>query len=573
LCIEGEGENKEDSRSVQLANPDHPSPLRPQGPTYPTAELKSDIPGCTQVDSKGDLSDTEFVSTHSGPRKVDEVERRSLDEGDRSTDVVDQTTTTNPPSLSTAGPSAPVASNVHEHWEPFKQAGICAEQILDVYRDIRIAPTENGESYGIKSGSRVICVGDTNVGSITEDQFYLRLGDAFIVLQMYGDLWASCLKLSLTEPIKPASAAGPIWVTRKKDYVLPSNPKQVRFLPLCSVTLEENFGDYIRRRRNFNTHSASTLALDPCNGQLVAAPRRKQSREAAEIAKHRGYVLIPKWMIQECTKIHTIPDDQLTIPKSDNVRPQYGHVDDPLQQATTPNRSSSGTPEPDMTIGKRLSGFASFAEDKVTDKKGRLFGVTKVRRSQSSVDCDQASENLSVTGQRPSTGVGARSPHRNTSRTTTNVPNPPEALAGPSTQTEIRDFALDSAIPAAADTARSGAAPSGAISSGAPTEVRSGSHPSDTAPSTKSSTLASKKAVTIGKLFSGTGNQVTTRAPAQDVTQDTPIPTTTTGEHQPAQEPGSGIEDTERTTRRRTRLCEFLRKTRANRRTQSDPRA
>ncbi|KAK2766702.1 hypothetical protein FQN54_006015 [Arachnomyces sp. PD_36] len=203
-------------------------------------------------------------------------------------------------------------------WALFRQKGVCTENILESYKDIRVEGSLDGGTYGIKSGSRVICVNDTMISSYADDQYRLNLGDAFIVLQMYGDLWASCLKLSLNNPVRfvPREASRGM-----DDYARPRLPEQIKFLPLCSVTLAENFGKYMKRRLTEGPNSLFPHL--PCNGQQVIAPERNQSRRAVKIANEGGSILVPKSMANECTNIHRLPHGKLTVPKPDDNAEAY----------------------------------------------------------------------------------------------------------------------------------------------------------------------------------------------------------------------------------------------------------
>ena len=302
-------------------------------------------------------------------------------EGGGSTEAGDQPTTPLP-----AQPSVP-AEGVD-----FKQDGTCEQYLLHLYKDIRVSTSENDEQFGIKSGSRVICVGDTNISSTACDEFHLELGTAFIVLQMYGDLWASCLKLSLKSPVRSVFVAGNSWLTRRRRYVWPAEPDLIKFLPLSSVTLEENFGEYLQRRPGFGPGTISALSLAPCNGQVVTPPQRKQTLKAATHLRKGGSILIPRWMVKECCNIHRMPDDRISVP-SDMMYADYGHVEEPIVYAILNHKGRSGTDDRSFrglisdSIGRqqaKLEAKHRTIEAKCTAKNGRVFGVLRRKTGASS---------------------------------------------------------------------------------------------------------------------------------------------------------------------------------------------
>lgn len=448
---------------------------------YTKPANKTSMPGSniledSQADFDANVSD-EFASIRSDRSRV-EPARRASGKLNRPAEVKDQRTKIDPQSSATASPSPSrvVRSNVPQEWILLKQDGVCSEKILDTYKDIRVASCPGGKNYGIESGSRVICIEDTNVVSTADDEYSLEVGDAYIVLQMYGDLWASCLKLSLTDPVTTVPVGGSMTLTFRKEYAVPGKPESIKFLPLCSVTLEGNFGEYIRRRQKLTPVSNTTLSPDPCNGQQVDPPKRKQSQQAANNIHDGGSVLIPLTMVKEFAVIHSMPDGILANPRDDRNISYYGHVD----ESTARRAMSSKETRTDGSEKSRFFGRQQIG-DRLTAKNGRILGLGKTRRTQSSADSEAAMGKSTSMGQGTSPGKpGAKSaakddaianptgdiadtgrergsnlfpenlesssPHNTTSQVASNSPNPPKALAGHSTLAEVRDLYPGNAI-------------------------------------------------------------------------------------------------------------------------------
>lgn len=159
---------------------------------------------------------------------------------------------------------------------------------LELCRDIRAFPSQPGCGFGIQEGSRVICVGDTvlNNEDVTHgDTFDLVPGQLFLVLRMYSDLWASCIKIDLDNPVLPTSPKRGHW-PRSAKTTWPVSYDKIKFLPLCSVTLDANYGPYVSRYKKI------TGTQGPASGRLVKAPRRKESLAISE-ASTKGGVLVP----------------------------------------------------------------------------------------------------------------------------------------------------------------------------------------------------------------------------------------------------------------------------------------
>ncbi|EED15205.1 hypothetical protein TSTA_046590 [Talaromyces stipitatus ATCC 10500] len=136
-------------------------------------------------------------------------------------------------------------------------------------RDVR---TTQEERCAIEEGSLVISIPPsfTNLSQqlIAPDEFELRLGEAFVVCRMYADMWALCARIRNSECIA------------ELDQDELQNSPNLKFIPLCAVTLASNYAAFTRRctiYRQQHPHSA----LFPTGGHLITPPDRVESLEAS----------------------------------------------------------------------------------------------------------------------------------------------------------------------------------------------------------------------------------------------------------------------------------------------------
>jgi len=169
--------------------------------------------------------------------------------------------------------------------------------LLSSYTDVR---SEAG--IQIMPGSLVVCIGATSTFTDAEDrtdQFKMVFGGLYRVLQIFGDTWAFCRKLSglstkemVESSIMPDStdmewARQKLFGAKKELCFMLIEPNtSLNFLPLCAVTLLENFEEYCQRaqigpglsqpRTPSGNHDAAVAA--PCAAKTHA-------RRAASMAQ------------------------------------------------------------------------------------------------------------------------------------------------------------------------------------------------------------------------------------------------------------------------------------------------
>ncbi|KAL4910959.1 hypothetical protein BDW74DRAFT_4323 [Aspergillus multicolor] len=136
---------------------------------------------------------------------------------------------------------------------------------LHSYKDIRLGWREQ---WAVQEGSVVIglhpeyTIFDSQQRE--EDEFHIAGGDLYVVCSLYADLWALCAKVSL-DP----STAGDI-------------PLKVAFLPLCAVTLAQNYSAFVQRSTGGIQYFSTNEEKYPGNGLPVMPPRRSHSLIASK---------------------------------------------------------------------------------------------------------------------------------------------------------------------------------------------------------------------------------------------------------------------------------------------------
>ncbi|EEH18041.1 hypothetical protein PABG_00604 [Paracoccidioides brasiliensis Pb03] len=218
------------------------------------------------------------------------------------------------------------ATGSNQQPTPFLQE-ITKSKYLTFYRDIRCLPSKRVVGYpfgasrkngwAILTGSRVICVGDTLVDMADLDNFPIRLGDAYIVLRIYSDFWASCLKLTLENQTWASYPRYDRHMDRRES-VFASTEDNIGFLPLCALTLDANFGDYLARHPR-TTRGSGDL---PATGQKVVAPKRTVS---LPLVFNHGPVVVPKAILRQA-KYQPMPQDKPAIEELHFKSIHVGHV-------------------------------------------------------------------------------------------------------------------------------------------------------------------------------------------------------------------------------------------------------
>lgn len=140
---------------------------------------------------------------------------------------------------------------------------------LELRKDVRL---DVNETWAIKEGSLVIAIQEnyTHLPSKKEDdEFGPKFGEVFVVCRMYPDMWALCARLSFHSPV----------ITDGTGAVI-RGWENIRFLPLCAVTLAANFENFEGRRAR--AHTTNPQKPFSGGGLLLEPPRRSHSVKASK---------------------------------------------------------------------------------------------------------------------------------------------------------------------------------------------------------------------------------------------------------------------------------------------------
>ncbi len=271
-------------------------------------------------------------------------------------------------------------------------------ELLKSYRDIR---SEAG--LQIVPGSLVVCVAATSWVEETEfDQFKLSFGGLYRVLQIFGDTWAFCQKLSAEEKGPDLSTKSRIdngpksrrrnmgtGVRKYVDFALIAPSDTLSFLPLCAVTHWNNFEaycmrarigpDYSRNSSDAYNSAAGSIRIngpapgtetgiqwvhkDPASGGIVkAAPRFSSYPMGSNEYRTEAGVLVTKDVYNEYIRPAGIWRVD-KVPKSlSSYEEAFEERESPPQQWVTRSSQDSRPAEPQKAIGngtvnvnKRLS--------------------------------------------------------------------------------------------------------------------------------------------------------------------------------------------------------------------------
>lgn len=169
---------------------------------------------------------------------------------------------------------------------------------LKSYRDVR--STEH-ERLAIEEGSVVISISpkftDLSQQCIAPDEFELRIGEVFVVSRMYADMWALCVRLRNSESVADA------------DVDTLRDSPNIKFIPLCAVTLASNFSAFHRRCALFRDDHPYAKFF-PAGGSLITPPDRHESLEASRkyFSRYNGsQIPLPPMVYTLCHAANRMP--------------------------------------------------------------------------------------------------------------------------------------------------------------------------------------------------------------------------------------------------------------------------
>jgi hypothetical protein len=161
-------------------------------------------------------------------------------------------------------------------------------QRLRFCKDIRGAQRD---TWAFEEGSLVIGIHpsfvDLNQQLIQEDEFELRYGEVYVICRMFADKWALCARLRMSDTIMPVRHSDLV------DYGF----ENIKFLPLCAVTLAANFASFDRRWSEYRMLCPYSNSF-PSGGLRVTPPIRCDSVLASvEIAACNFASLHVPWLV------------------------------------------------------------------------------------------------------------------------------------------------------------------------------------------------------------------------------------------------------------------------------------
>ncbi|CRG88034.1 hypothetical protein PISL3812_05059 [Talaromyces islandicus] len=155
-------------------------------------------------------------------------------------------------------------------------------------KDIRGA---RRDTWAFEEGSLVIGIHpsfvDLNQQLIQEDEFELRYGEVYIICRMFADKWALCARLRMSDTIMPV----------KNSDLVDHGFENIKFLPLCAVTLAANFASFDRRWSEYRMRCPYSSTF-PSGGLRVTPPLRCDSLLASiEVAACNFGSLHVPWIV------------------------------------------------------------------------------------------------------------------------------------------------------------------------------------------------------------------------------------------------------------------------------------
>jgi hypothetical protein len=180
---------------------------------------------------------------------------------------------------------------------------------LKQYRDVRLAL---GETWAIQEGSLVICLQsgytDLERDPIPKDEFELVYGDVYVVCRLYADMWALCTRLSLDSPVMASSI-------HKETGIVVTGFENIKFLPLCAVTLAANFSVFERRCASYRNIYPNS-GISPSGGFRVTPPERSHSLAASKeiFQKPHPEIHLPRLVFEICNGFSEVKEETTWTP-------------------------------------------------------------------------------------------------------------------------------------------------------------------------------------------------------------------------------------------------------------------
>lgn len=183
---------------------------------------------------------------------------------------------------------------------------------LKSYRDVRSA---EHECLAIEEGSVVIsispCFTDLSQQLIAPDEFELRIGEVYVVSRMYADMWALCVRLRNSKCVADVDVDD-----------LKESPN-IKFIPLCAVTLATNFSAFTRRCALYRVDHPYAKFF-PAGGSLITPPDRHESLLASRkyFSRYSRQIPLPPMVYTLCHAPNRMPAGLDYVPRDEETESQ-----------------------------------------------------------------------------------------------------------------------------------------------------------------------------------------------------------------------------------------------------------
>lgn len=178
-------------------------------------------------------------------------------------------------------------------------------KFLKSFRDVRCT---REESWAIEEGSLVISIPqnfvDLKQQYLVPDEFELRSGEVFVVCCMFSDMWALCARLRMSESVATL------------NEIDPQTSPNIKFLPLCSVTLAANYAAFDRRCTAYQQRNPFSNVF-PSGGRRIQPPERGESLLASRALGQgigAGILPLPRVVYEICKAPTRLPSSIEYIP-------------------------------------------------------------------------------------------------------------------------------------------------------------------------------------------------------------------------------------------------------------------
>ncbi|KAF3402386.1 hypothetical protein DPV78_004314 [Talaromyces pinophilus] len=231
---------------------------------------------------------------------------------------------------------------------------------LKSYRDVR---STEYERLAIEEGSVVISISpaftDLSQQCIAPDEFELRIGEIFVVSRMYADMWALCIRLRNSECVADA------------DVDTLRDSPNIKFIPLCAVTLASNFSAFNRRCALYRQNHPYARFF-PSGGNLITPPDRLESLVASRkyfSRYNRSQIPLPPMVYTLCHAPNKMPTGLDYVLRDESTESQ----DDNETEAVVDNHAKT---QQHGTLRRFWSMFGTTTKESDSSAAGKQLEIS-----------------------------------------------------------------------------------------------------------------------------------------------------------------------------------------------------